>query len=209
MILSSVTRNLFFLTAGASQVESASSSNYKVICGVVIIVVILGLVVVFGAPAVPPTAPFVVENIANNFDVIGNVPLAPLVQPIAVMAVSALVEGFDDGTFAPSGAVVPLNGNPDAFLTPDSPLPATVAHYELLNLHEPVLGLDFVLFGSLICLVLIFILVCYSRKVTDCSMLVFLILLWCSFAFLLFLTACCSFVVAKLLIFVSGCNLLL
>lgn len=60
-----------------------------------------------------------------------------LLPPFALGGVSALVENFEDGTFAPSGSVVPLNGNPEAFLAPDSPLPTIVAYYDALDCVEP------------------------------------------------------------------------
>lgn len=94
---------------------------------------VVGVLIFFGAgPAIPPGATQVVENVANLFDVNAT----HLLPPLALGGVSALVEGFDDGTFAPSSAVVPLNGNPEAFLAPDSPLPAVIAYYDALDCVE-------------------------------------------------------------------------
>lgn len=106
-------------------------------------------------PTLPPGSTLIVENIANNFDVVAAPLGPPLGPPLIIGSVSALVEGFDDGTFAPSGAVVPLAGNPEAFLAPDSPLPAVVAYYDTLNCLEPFL-IDLNGF-SLLLTVLIFI----------------------------------------------------
>jgi len=128
----------YFLTLIVEQQLYVSSINYKhLLIASAVIVITVGLALYFGGPSMPPDGSFIIENIANTFDV----PIAPA----AGVVVSALVEGFDDGTFAPSSAVVPLNGAPDAFLAPDSPVAAVTAYYETFNCIEPqVLNLYYV-----------------------------------------------------------------